>query len=533
MKVKFFSLFLFICSNVFSQVGVGTTTPNGALDVSSANQGIVPPRVALTSTLIEAPVINPNTDVTGLVPGTLVWNTNTSGTVPTNVAPGMYYWNGTRWISLAGSPGGLDWSIIGNGGIDGGTVTTGGTHFLGTYDNTNIDIRTNGIHRARVSALGEFFIGAYNTVLPGDLMNGVSVGNPLFPFAINGYTDQDGSGVYGLVQGGNTFFAGVQGEYSGTSPRGAGVRGLIGNTTAGSNFTEVIAGVQGDGSLTPNSSGAYKFGVSARGGFTARSGAIFADDFGVASAALAYFANNGNDYAVYGFGQNYTIGGVGRVNNEALNTTIGLGIHGGVVGGWVKGKDFGLINSGNKFASYNMGKTITNENFIVLDAKKDGTKSVSYATTSMSVDVQDKGVSKLENGEIYVLFNKSFSQLINLDKPVVITVSPVGESNGLYISNVDENGFTIKENLKGRSNVSFNWIAIGEKNVNNYSPIAGEILSKDFDSNLNEVMHNENVDGGKSIWSENGQVYFSDKAPINPFKQEKIKTVLSAEKPKM
>jgi hypothetical protein len=518
---------------VFSQVGVGTTSPNGALDINSSTQGIVPPRVALTSTLIEAPVTNPNAAATGLIPGTMVWNTNTSGTVPTNVAPGMYYWNGTRWISLAGSPGGLDWSIIGNGGIDGGPVTSGGTHFLGTYDNTNIDIRTNGLHRARVSALGEFFIGAYNTVLPGDLMNGVSVGNTLFPWAINGYTDQDGSGVYGLVQGGSTFFAGVQGEYSGTNARGAGVRGIIGNTTSGLNFTNVISGVQGDGAITPGSSGTYKFGVSARGGFTSRSGGVFADDFGVASAALAYFANNGNDYALYGFGQNHTNGGAGgKINNEAVNTTIGLGVYGGVVGGWIKGKDFGLINTGDKFANYNMGKTITNESFIVLDTKNDGSKSVSYATTSMSVDIQDKGVSKLENGEIYVLFNKSFSQLITSDKPVIITVSPVGESNGLYISNVHENGFTIKENLKGKSNVSFNWIAIGEKNSNKHSPVAEEILVKDFDHNINEVMHNENVDGGKSIWSKQGQIHFTNKAPLNPFKQDRIRNVLSSEKPK-
>ncbi len=33
----------------FSQVGVGTTTPEGALDVVSSNSGLVLPRVATTA----------------------------------------------------------------------------------------------------------------------------------------------------------------------------------------------------------------------------------------------------------------------------------------------------------------------------------------------------------------------------------------------------------------------------------------------------------------------------------------------------
>ena len=276
-----FLVALFFCfsTQIFAQVGVGTTTPRGALDISSSDQGFIPPQVALTALNVAAPVVNPQGGA--LTPGTTVWNTNTAGAIPNNVSPGMYYWDGTRWVSLAGSPGGLDWSIIGNGGIDGGVTgvtgvtATQGTHFIGTYDATNFDIRTSGLHAARVSSLGEFFIGALETVLPGDLMNGVSEGNALFPWAINGYTDQDGAGVYGSITGGNTFYAGVQGEYNGTNPIGAGVRGIIANTTAGTDFNNVIAGVKGDGSITPTSQGAYKFGVAGRGGFTRRSGGLF------------------------------------------------------------------------------------------------------------------------------------------------------------------------------------------------------------------------------------------------------------------
>jgi len=43
----------------FSQVGIGTTTPEGALDVSSTQFGYVLPRIALTATNTAAPVVNP------------------------------------------------------------------------------------------------------------------------------------------------------------------------------------------------------------------------------------------------------------------------------------------------------------------------------------------------------------------------------------------------------------------------------------------------------------------------------------------
>ena len=111
-KILYFSTAFLFMINAYAQVGLGTTTPAGALDINSTTQGMIPPRVALTATNVAAPVVNPQGGA--LVPGTLVWNTNTAGVIPTNVAPGMYYWDGTRWVSLAGSPGGLDWSIIGN-----------------------------------------------------------------------------------------------------------------------------------------------------------------------------------------------------------------------------------------------------------------------------------------------------------------------------------------------------------------------------------------------------------------------------------
>lgn len=82
--------------SVFSQTGIGTSTPNASakLEVASSNQGFLPPRVALTSTTSASPITSPAT-------GLIVYNTATVGTYTssTRVVPGYYFWNGTKWFN--------------------------------------------------------------------------------------------------------------------------------------------------------------------------------------------------------------------------------------------------------------------------------------------------------------------------------------------------------------------------------------------------------------------------------------------------
>ncbi len=103
MKIKlptFLSVFLttFFLANSFSysQVGINTTTPNGILEISSSNQGIVLPRLSLTATNVMTPAVNPQT---GNIPnGTAVYNTNSTFTGTNDVSPGIYVWITDKWI---------------------------------------------------------------------------------------------------------------------------------------------------------------------------------------------------------------------------------------------------------------------------------------------------------------------------------------------------------------------------------------------------------------------------------------------------
>ena len=521
-----FIVAIFSVQIAFSQVGIGITSPRGALDVSSTTQGIVPPAVALTDLTIQAPVVNPQG---GAIPaGTFVWNTNTEGSIPTNVSPGLYYWNGTRWISIAGSPGGLDWSIVGNGGIDGGvTGVTGtpaalGANFIGTYDNTNFDIKTNGLLAARVSSLGEFFIGAIETVLPGDLMNGVSEGNAAFPWAINGYTDQNGSGVYGRVSGGTTNYAAIQGEYKGTGTKSAGVRGIAGSKIGGTGTKAFVSGVKGELFFNGGNYSAQDYAFALAGSTLSNSGNIVGGAYGLNAkngryGILGYKRSNGGNVAVLGSGdyKNLSYRIEGGDNN--IDTSVGLAIDGGFLGGHIKGNQIGLITKGKLVGQYTDGSNISNKGFAVLNKNQNGNKTITYVPTSTTVDVSTKGMGKLVNGKAFINFDDNYSDLITADKPIIVTVSPMGETNGVYVAEVTKNGFIIKENNNGTSSVNFYWIAIGEKHDASNLEVPKSMMANDFDENLNSYLTiNEDAKGeniSKAMWWNGTSFEFGKIAP--------------------
>lgn len=158
---KIISVLLFVTLAANSQVGVGTTSPQAALDVVSATNGMLVPRVALTAKNVQAPIVNPQ--ALPLVAGTLVWNTATSGASPNNVAPGFYYWNGSAWVEI-GSGAASQWALSGNAG------TTPGTNFVGTTDTQDL--------RLAAGAGGRFNIG--NVTGQFSSLNLGSAGSPTY-----------------------------------------------------------------------------------------------------------------------------------------------------------------------------------------------------------------------------------------------------------------------------------------------------------------------------------------------------------------
>ncbi|WP_432412768.1 hypothetical protein [Rasiella sp. SM2506] len=106
----FIYLFLIATTMSFGQVGIGTLTPDGVLDLnldqekdgSSTNKyGLVLPRVMLSRTDEAAPVLNsdPAALPGELAIGTVVYNTVTTNFGEFSVYPGIYMWDGIDWIN--------------------------------------------------------------------------------------------------------------------------------------------------------------------------------------------------------------------------------------------------------------------------------------------------------------------------------------------------------------------------------------------------------------------------------------------------
>ena len=475
------------------------TSAAGAFNINTISNGNDGQLLTLINVSGQVMTVNNNNAANGILTGTGANLVSSSG-LNSNVTF-IYNASLSRWIvkSHSGMINSNSWNVTGNTGLNGGNITTAGTNFIGTTDNQNIDFRTNNLVRGRFSNLGEFFVGTLNTVLTGDLCN--AVGNVTFPWALNGYSDFNGSGTYGQVTSGSTIFGGVQGEYNGTNAQGTGVRGIALTATGGTAFTAPHTGVSGQATTA----GSYKFGTYGSGGASSRSGGVLGNDFGVAMGALGYYSSGLLDYAVYGFGlahANGTAGGRMSTNFSEKNTNIGLGIYGGVMGGWVRGMKYGFHTKGETYSLYVDGNGYTNKPLAYLITTDGNKKIASFMSTSMRPEVTVNGKSNLENGKVFVPFDISFQQIIANIDDVIITASPQGKSNGVYIDTISKEGFWIYENNDGTSNVKISWIAITKIKGEENPELSEDLLAKDFDTKMDRVMFNENdnINTAQSLW---------------------------------
>ncbi|WP_264521870.1 tail fiber domain-containing protein [Flavobacterium sp. N1994] len=137
MKLFLFSAMLLFSSFVFPQVGIGTTNPQGALDVTSTTDGFLIPRVPLTVGTANA------LPLTAPITSEIIYNTATVG----GATPGFYYWNGSSWVRFA--------TGVTTGWLTAGNTVGAATSFIGTLDNFDVAFKRSN------TAAG--FIGATNT----------------------------------------------------------------------------------------------------------------------------------------------------------------------------------------------------------------------------------------------------------------------------------------------------------------------------------------------------------------------------------
>lgn len=160
-RIKYIFLLLLLLigagNGLMAQQGFGTNAPHSSavVEMKADNKGVLLPRVLLTATAVDAPVVNPVSPFT-LAPYLLVFNeTPASGT--NDVKPGFYYRNANNWVRLLTPDDATTiWFQKGNAG-------TTAAHFLGTTAASPaqpVSFRTGGIERMRIAATGSIGIGA-------------------------------------------------------------------------------------------------------------------------------------------------------------------------------------------------------------------------------------------------------------------------------------------------------------------------------------------------------------------------------------
>lgn len=421
---------LLVSFSCISQVGVGTTTPNGALDVNSSTNGFVPPRVALTATNVQAPVLNPQG---GVIPaGTIVWNTATAGTSPNNVAPGLYYWNGTRWVAFAGSPGGLDWSLTGNSG------TTAGTNFLGTTDAQDIRFHTNNIERARILSTGTVGVNS-----PGTTFSQVTVVAAGTNDAVAGSANDNVANAYWgrNAHATGTAIIGATNGIGGVYPTdGAGVAG---------------SGVEGSGIYGSTGNGApndSSHNGNHAGGFT-----LDTDNNPSTNNSSAFARIAGKDEQT-----------VGVINAASRRILYGGYFVGGTASGGQSYSYVGLKYNHNNNATGSGGtdyKVVGNgsNSTLILDENRE--PRVLFSPEAPEILFQDFGTDKLVNGEAVIKLDPLMTKniFVNEDHPLKVFIQLEGNCNGVYVTDKTSEGFKVKELNNGTSNVSFSWQIVASR----------------------------------------------------------------------
>jgi hypothetical protein len=107
-----------------------------------------------------------------------------------------------------------------------------------------------------------------------------------------------------------------------------------------------------------------------------------------------------------------------------------------------------------------------------------------YSVVSNKVTEQLGGVGTLVNGEAKITLDADFAQIMSSRNPVSITVTPMGECNGVYVQRTTD-GFIVKELGHGTSNVDFSYFVIASRlgyettqAANDVTPLLNSIKGK-------------------------------------------------------
>jgi hypothetical protein len=249
----------------------------------------------------------------------------------------------------------------------------------------------------------------------------------------------------------------------------------------------------------------YSFGVS---GFNyndySRCGGILgARVWGDYWGSLGY-----KDSGYTGYGGYFSSWNAGGGKSSQANIGIGIGAFGDLIGANIHGKVYGVYAEGENYAMYSNGVVFKNNLDVHLQENGTGTQTVLYTNVSTDVTVQTSGYATLSGGKVSIDFDPAFAAAVSTESPVVVTVTPTGSSNGVYLAEVSGKGFKVAENNDGKSSVTISYIAIGKRAGYENPNLPREVISADYNQNLARGLHNDadTQTNGEGLYYENGNL---------------------------
>jgi hypothetical protein len=479
MKIRIlFVLFFVISTAGFSQIGIGTPTPNASaeLDITSTTKGLLIPRMTQAQRLA---ILSP-------AAGLMVFQIPLT---PTDLTQGFWYHNGTTWVQNNPT---VAWDINGNGN------TNPATNFLGTTDGQPLAIRTNNAERMRI--LG-------NAVPATEGFIGIGTTTPTTKLHINSLT----AGAFRLVDGtqaaGRILTSDATGVATWTTPvvgpstawsktgnagttpttnfigttdaQGFAIRtnnvnriNILSNGNVGIGVAvptaklDVSENLVGQGIIrgtnTNTGAGTISFGIL---------GQANATTLGSASVAGISSSQGSNEIGVLGDYGLWGAGVFGRGPNGNFSDMPSLKDHG--VFGTVGSSQFGtgVYGKNTDLTIGSANALLSNGNFAVT-----GTKSASvpttkgnqlvYCTESPELWFEDLGFGTLANGSVHIKLDDMFQETVYIDNShkIHVFLQEEGDSNGLFVTlDADNKGFTVKEKSNGRSNNSFSYRILAKR----------------------------------------------------------------------
>ena len=104
------------------------------------------------------------------------------------------------------------------------------------------------------------------------------------------------------------------------------------------------------------------------------------------------------------------------------------------------------------------------------------------------MEIVTSGSGSLINGEVMITFEQTVKEALSSDAPLKVIVTPTSQCNGVFVDAKSAAGFTVKELINGKSNATFDWIAIGRmkgyEERPGISPITAEQLKQDEQARL-------------------------------------------------